>query len=176
MLPLLKTALAKPGARRARVVCIGTGGGVLSPSPPLISAYMASKWSVEAYVQSLRFEMQLRKLRIDACMLNPGVVKPTALAAGGFNLIERMWAQCKAGAKEEYGALLEQLVAHQASEPGTHVSKVAERMEHIMAAGVPRSTNLVGPDSNATPWVGMLPTGVRELIIKLAVFKRVDSV
>ena len=71
-LPLLKAASEQPGARRGRIVCIGTGGGRYSPAPPMISAYMASKWSVEAYVHSLRFEMQLRKLKIDACMLNPG--------------------------------------------------------------------------------------------------------
>ena len=46
LMPLIKAAAAKPGARRGRVVFIGTGGGVMSPSPPLLCAYMASKWSV----------------------------------------------------------------------------------------------------------------------------------
>ncbi len=70
-LPQIKAAAAKPGARRGRVVFIGTGGGVMSPSPPLLCAYMASKWSVEAYCQTLRMEMQMRELPIDVCMLNP---------------------------------------------------------------------------------------------------------
>lgn len=71
-LPLLRAASQKPNARRGRIVCIGTGGGRYSPSPPMISAYMASKWSAEAYIHTLRFELQLRNLNIDACMLNPG--------------------------------------------------------------------------------------------------------
>ena len=44
---------------------------------------MASKWSVEAFVHTLRFELQLRKYKIDACMLNPGTIKPTQLAEVG---------------------------------------------------------------------------------------------
>ena len=171
-LPLLKAAAAKPGARRGRIVCIGTGGGRYSPSPPMISAYMASKWSVEAFVHTLRFELQLRRLPIDACMLNPGTIKPTALAEVGLRLAERMWAASKPAAKEEYGALLTKLIEHQASEPGTHVSAVAHQMLDIMTAGRPRSGNMVGPDSKATAYVGCLPTGVYESIIKFAVFKR----
>ena len=132
MLPHLKAAAAKPGARRGRIVCIGTGGGRFSPSPPMISAYMASKWSVEAYVHTLRFELQLQKLPIDACMLNPGVIKPTQLAGVGLGLAEKMWAACVPAAKAEYGALLTKLIAHQASEPGTHVSAVSEQMLEII--------------------------------------------
>ena len=115
-LPLLRAAAAKPGARRGRIVCIGTGGGRYSPSPPMISAYMASKWSVEAFVHTLRFELQLQKLPIDACMLNPGTIKPTALASVGQTLAEKMWKSCVPAAKQEYGALLDKLIQHQANE------------------------------------------------------------
>jgi len=45
---------------------------------------MGSKWAGEAFIRVLRLEMQMQKLRIDCCMLNPGVVKPTALQAGGM--------------------------------------------------------------------------------------------
>ena len=113
----------------------------------------------------------LRRLPIDACMLNPGTIKPTALAEVGLRLAERMWAASKPAAKEEYGALLTKLIEHQASEPGTHVSAVAHQMLDIMTAGRPRSGNMVGPDSKATAYVGCLPTGVYESIIKFAVFK-----
>jgi len=171
-LPLLRTAAEKPGARRGRIVCIGTGGGRFSPSPPMISAYMASKWSVEAYVHTLRFELQLRKLPIDACMLNPGTIKPTALASVGLELAERMWTACVPSAKVEYGDLLAKLIKHQETEPGTHVSAVSETMLEIMTAGTPRSANCVGVDSKATQYVGCLPTGMYEALIKLVVFKR----
>ena len=45
-LPLVREATEKPNARRGRILMIGTGGGVPGPSPPLISAYMSSKWAV----------------------------------------------------------------------------------------------------------------------------------
>ena len=50
---------------------------------------MGSKWAGEAFIRVLRLEMQMQELRIDACMLNPGVVKPTALQAGGMALMDR---------------------------------------------------------------------------------------
>jgi NAD(P)-dependent dehydrogenase (short-subunit alcohol dehydrogenase family) len=93
-MPLLKAAVAAPGARRARCVYIGTGGGILSPGPPLLSAYMASKWAIEAFCRSIRVEMQLRELPIDCCMVNPGFVKPTMLMSEGLKLNARMWEAC----------------------------------------------------------------------------------
>jgi len=95
-MPLLKAAAAVPGARRARCVFIGTGGGILSPAPPLLTAYMASKWAIEAFCRSLRVEMQLRKLPVDCCMVNPGFVKPTMLMSEGLKLNSRMWQACAA--------------------------------------------------------------------------------
>jgi len=74
-LPLLKAAQAKPGSRRGRVIFVGTGGGIMSPAPALLSAYMGSKWAGEAYIQVLRMEMQLRNLRIDGSMISPGFIK-----------------------------------------------------------------------------------------------------
>ena len=104
-------------------------------------------------------------------MLNPGTIKPTALASVGLGLAEKMWGSCKPAAKEEYGALLTKLIQHQSDEPGTHVSAVSDQMLEIMTAGRPRSGNMVGPDSAATQYIGCLPTGVYEFIIKFAVFK-----
>jgi len=69
-MPLVKAATSVPGVRRGRVVFIGTGGGILSPGPPLLTAYMASKWAIEAFCRSMRVEMQLRELPIDCCMVN----------------------------------------------------------------------------------------------------------
>ena len=170
-MPTLKATVTKPGARRGRVVFIGTGGGVMSPSPPLLFAYMASKWSIEAFCQTLRMEMQLRELPIDACVLNPGFVKPTNLIGGGLPLTDRMWAACVPEAKAEYGALLDKFVAYSHKEQGTHVSVVADTMLAIMKAGRPQSSYKVGPDSKAAPFCGILPTGVREAVVKFSMYK-----
>jgi len=175
LMPLLKDAVSKPGARRGRVVCIGTGGGVMSPSPPLLFAYMASKWSVEAFVQTLRMEMQMRKLPVDVCALNPGFVKPTALISGGLPLTEKMWAASPPQAKAEYGGLLETFIEYSLAQPGTHVSEVAKRMLEIMTVGRPWSSYKVGPDSKAAPFVGILPAGVRETIVKFSMYKSIGG-
>lgn len=59
VLPLIRRATTVPTSRRGRVVFVGTGGGVMSPAPALLSAYMASKWAGEAWMQCFRMEMQL---------------------------------------------------------------------------------------------------------------------
>jgi len=174
-MPMLKENVTKPGARRGRVIFVGTGGGVLSPSPPLLCAYMASKWSVEAFCQSMRMEMQLRELPIDACMLNPGFIKPTQLIAGGLPLAEKMWAACPKQAREEYGQMLDDFVSYSLNEPGTHVSKVGQAMLEILTVGRPCSSYKVGSDSKAAPFCGMLPTGLRETVVKLSMYKRVGG-
>jgi NAD(P)-dependent dehydrogenase (short-subunit alcohol dehydrogenase family) len=66
-MPLLRASVAPNGPcanRRGRVVFIGTGGGVLSPAPPLLSAYMASKWAIEAFCGCMRLEMQLKSFPV----------------------------------------------------------------------------------------------------------------
>ena len=176
-LPMLRASAAKPGGRRGRLVFFGTGGGACSPVPPLLSAYMASKLAVEAFCHSLRQELQLTGRRVDVCMVNPGFIKPTGLMAGGLALHESMWAACAEAtgdgrAQAEYGALLKQFVAFSEEQPGTNVSVVADVMEGLMAAPRPRTSYKVGPDSGAAPFVGMLPTGLREFIVKGSMYKQ----
>lgn len=173
-LPLLKAAALKPGGRRGRIVFTGTGGGVMSPAPALLSAYMASKWAGEAFMQCLRMEMRLRKLPIDACMVNPGFIKPTALMAGGKVLLEKMWNAVPNGksqqARDEYEGLVGKFLAYSEAQPGTHVRYIALAMEQAMTAPTPLTSYKVGPDSKAAPFVGMLPPAVREFIVATSMF------
>jgi len=181
LMPLLRAGTKGPGARRGRVVFIGTGGGVLSPAPPLLSAYMASKWAIEAFCGCMRLEMQLTEQPIDCCVLNPGFVKPTMLMEQGLALTKSMWAACAKAmgsnqAQEEYGELLDTFIEYSAKEPGTHVSEVAKTMAVIMEAHRPLATYKVGPDSAAAPFVGLLPTAIREFIVKYSMYKKVGKV
>jgi NAD(P)-dependent dehydrogenase (short-subunit alcohol dehydrogenase family) len=170
-LPLLREAASKEGARRGRVVFIGTGGGVMSPSPALLSAYMGSKWAGEAFIRVLRLEMALQGLRIDACMLNPGVVKPTALQDGGMAIMEKMWGEMPTAAKPEYKWLAEAFIDYNNNEPGTHKREVAYMMENILKVGRPTMNYKVGHDSKAAPIAGCLPWKVQEWLVKLSMFK-----
>jgi len=165
-LPLVKDSIKNGQVkRRGRVIYIGTGGGVPAPSPALLSAYMASKWGVEAFCQSLRLEMKLVNLPIGVCMINPGFVKPTGLVAGGKALTEQTWKLMPPRAREEYGPLLDAFTKFSDEQPGTHPRYVAYAMEEAMTAGIPSLRYKVGFDSKVSPIVGLLPTDWRDFLL-----------
>jgi len=158
-----------------RIVLTGTGGGPCTPCPPLLTAYMASKFATEAYCQALRQELFMTNSPIEAVMINPGFVKPTLLMEEGKKLTAKMWQVCetKLGtsiAKDTFGPLMDHFIEYSALQPGTHVSKVCEAAEHALLANVPRSSYKVGIDSKLAPIVGMLPTGVRETIARHGIY------
>jgi len=176
LMPLVRAGCAATG-RRGRMIYTGTGGGVLTPVPPLLTAYMASKFAVEAFVRSFRVEMQLTHKPVDACIISPGFVKPTMLVENGLKLNERMWAACEerlgtTQARDEYGPLLDHFIEYSLAEKGTHVSEVAKRIKLALAAGRPLHGYKVGPDSRATPIAGLLPIPVADAVMKFSVFGR----
>lgn len=170
-LPLLRKTVENPQARRGRVVFIGTGGGVITPTPGLLSAYMSSKWAGEAFIQVLRAEMALQKKRIDSCMLNPGVVKPTGLADGGRAIMEKFFASVDPKAKDEYKWLFDRFDDFNAEQPGSHPHNVALAMEEIMTTPFPQINYCVGFDSKAANFLGYLPSSFTEWLYRAAIFK-----
>lgn len=171
-LPLVKATVADPESRRGRVIFVGTGGGPMSPAPALLSAYMGSKWAGEAFIQVLRVEMALQNIRIDAAMVNPGFIKPTALMDGGIKLIERLYTITPAACKAEYEWLFNAFIDFSEKEAGTHPSVVATTMEEIMSTERPGLSYKVGPDSAAAPFVGLTPTKFREWVIRASMYKK----
>lgn len=166
-LPILRRRTDKTYS--GRIVTTGTGAGSCSPAPPLLTAYMSSKFGLEAYIHSLRMELKMIDARIDACVINPGFVKPTMLMSQGKKLTEFMWTACREEsgstiAQDEFGPIMDHFIQHATLMPGTHVSKVVEACEHALLAPVPRTSYKVGIDSKVGPIVGMMPTGVREWI------------
>ena len=117
----------------------------------------------------------MRSLPIDACVLNPGFIKPTNLIGGGLPLTKRMWEACPPQAKDEYGQMLDDFIAYSLKQDGTHVSEVAKTMLEIMTVGRPWSSYKVGPDSKAAPFCGILPTGVRETVVKFSMYGRIGG-
>jgi len=164
-MPILKKRSMTP----ARIIFTGTGGGPCTPCPPLLTAYMSSKFATEGFCHSLRAEMYMTETNIECCMINPGFVKPTMLMEKGVELTNKMWKICeeKQGstmAKDEYGELMNHFVKYSALQPGTHVSEVSKAAEHALLSNVPRTSYKVGIDSKLAPIVGMMPTGMREKI------------
>lgn len=111
-------------------------------------------------------EMRLRQLPIDVVMLSPGIVKPTRLAEEGEKLLESTFKQMPQEATEEYREMVDCFQKFQIEEPGTHVSVVGEQMEKIMRHGRPWMRYYVGYDAVASTLVGILPTGLKEHLLR----------
>jgi len=171
-MPLLRASLdSKATARtRGRVLFFGTGGGVPSPSPPLLSAYMASKWGCEAMCQSLRVEIQLRGYAIDCGMINPGYIKPTQLGPVGMRLLESVMDEGGPNARAEYGELIDRFLAFSDAQPGTSPDVVAEAVWSAVQNNAFKLRHKVGFDSKASPIVGLLPTAWREALLRKSMF------
>ena len=71
-LPIMKKRSSTLGGR---IIFTGTGGGSCSPCPPLLTAYMSSKFATEAYCQSLRAELYMTGANIECSVINPGFGK-----------------------------------------------------------------------------------------------------
>lgn len=127
---------------------------------------MGAKWAGEALCQGLRMEMRLRQLPIDCVMLSPGVVKPTRLTEEGEILLKKTFEDMPPNATEEYYDMIQAFRKFQMEEPGTHVSVVGEQMELIMKHGRPWLRYFVGIDAMASVIVGILPTGLREHLLR----------
>lgn len=178
-LPLLKQSAKSSSAYSSRIVLTGTGGGPCSPCPPLLTAYMSSKFALEAYAQSLKQELFMTDAKIGVSVINPGFVKPTMLMSEGAKLSAKMWDACEAKlgsgvAKDEYGAMLDHFTEYSALQPGTHVSEIVKATEHALLAPVSRSSYKVGIDSKLAPIVGMLPTGLREPIARHGIYGKLS--
>jgi hypothetical protein len=123
-------------------------------------SYLGAKWAGEALCQGLRMELRLRQLPIDCVMVSPGIVKPTRLAEEGkFN-------EMPPEATTEYREMVDAFQKFQVEEPGTHVSVVGQQMEKIMRHGKPWMRYFVGIDAVAATVVGILPTGLREHLLR----------
>lgn len=169
-LPLVKEYTSRPGARRGRF-CFVSSGPLPGPGVPFITSYLGAKWAGDALCQGLRVELKLRQLPIDCCMLSPGVVKPTRLAEEGQVLLERSFEAMPAAARDEYYDMIDAFRRFQLEEPGTHVSQVGKQMERIMQHGRPYMRYYVGPDAVASTVVGVLPTGLREFLLRNTLMK-----
>lgn len=178
-LPLLKKGAKSTSGYDGRIVLTGTGGGPCSPCPPLLTAYMASKFALESYAQCLKQELFMTGANMNVSVINPGFVKPTMLIEEGTRIANKMWDACEAKlgtgvAKDEYGVMFEHFTKHSALQPGTHVSEIVKAAEHALLAPVSRSSYKVGIDSKLAPIVGMLPTGPRELIARHGIYGKLS--
>eukprot|EP00040_Diaphanoeca_grandis_P013361 m.67492 g.67492 ORF g.67492 m.67492 type:complete len:369 (-) comp23821_c0_seq1:72-1178(-) len=171
-LPLMKEAtFNKPNVRRGRVIFVGTGGGVMTPTPALCSAYMASKWAGESFIQVLRQEMFLQSQRIDACMINPGVIGPTQLKDAGKKIAASLFAEAPKEAHAEYGWLYDKFADFNDKQPPTgSPHDIATAIEECLTVGRPVINNCVGIDSKITHHLWLVPSRLMEMFIRVHIF------
>ncbi len=71
MLPLLRTHVAAHGRGSARIVMISSIAGRVAQ--PMVGAYCASKYALEAFSDALRIELRPHGIRV--CVVQPGAIQ-----------------------------------------------------------------------------------------------------
>ena len=89
----------------------------------------------------------------------------------GFQNLDQAWKEMGPRAKEEYGHLVEKFVKFNEKEPGIHPKFVAQAMLEAMLVDDPPLRYKVGFESKVSPIVGLLPTKMREWMLRKAMFE-----
>lgn len=150
--------------RRGRFYFVGTGAGIPSLVFPLLGSYMACKWGVEAFCQSLRMEMQLLGAPVDVGMINPGFIN-TAMRGTTKNAVQGKVAM-DAAFGQAYGKLMQQFGAFGDRQTGTEPDVAAEAIWLAMQSVKPRYRYRVGKDSWTTALEARLPLPLQEWLIR----------
>lgn len=148
---------------KGRVVNISSMGGRVSS--PYMAPYHASKFAVEAITDSLR--MELRPFGVWAACVEPGAVK-TEIWGKGNALIERLRNELPGEALERYdsGLAVMSKFTVDAAQRGVSADAVAEKVEHALLSGRPKTRYLVGRDANTMVFLKwLLPDRVFEAMV-----------
>jgi NAD(P)-dependent dehydrogenase (short-subunit alcohol dehydrogenase family) len=132
-------------AGRGRIVNVSSIGGRVAL--PLVGAYNASKFALEAISDSLRRE--LFSHGVDVIVIEPGGVK-TPIWRKGDELATELAADLPPEGERLYGSLIAAIrkqTAKIATETGVDPRVVAEAIGHALTAKRPRTRYLVGRDA-----------------------------
>jgi NAD(P)-dependent dehydrogenase (short-subunit alcohol dehydrogenase family) len=151
-------------AGRGRIVNVSSIGGRVAL--PLVGAYNASKFALEAVSDSLRREV--RSQGVDVIVIEPGGVK-TPIWRKGDELASELTADMPPEAERLYGRLIEALrrqTTKIATETGIEPREVAETIGRALTAKRPRARYLVGRDAKMRdPVAKVLPDRVMDRLI-----------
>jgi NAD(P)-dependent dehydrogenase (short-subunit alcohol dehydrogenase family) len=151
-------------AARGRIVNVSSIGGRVAL--PLVGAYNASKFALEAVSDSLRRE--LLPHGVDVVVIEPGGVK-TPIWKKGNELADEMQDGMPAEAAELYGPMIEELrkeTVRIERERGIEPREVAEVIGKALTAKRPRTRYLVGRDAKLRgPMAKFLPDRVMDRAI-----------
>jgi NAD(P)-dependent dehydrogenase (short-subunit alcohol dehydrogenase family) len=151
-------------AGRGRIVNVSSIGGRVAL--PLVGAYNASKFALEAISDSLRRE--IRSQGVDVIVIEPGGVK-TPIWRKGDELASELTKDMPPDAERLYGRLIESLrrqTTKIATETGIEPREVAETIGRALTAQRPRARYLVGRDAKMRgPTAKVLPDRVMDRLI-----------
>jgi len=157
--------LCMPMLRRARgrIVHIGSSSGYLAA--PLMGAYSASKYAVEAIADSQRRE--LRGSGVEVALVEPGSIA-TPIWDKGVAQGDELVRQMPARAIELYGPAIESLrqYARDGNARSIPAERVADAVVHALTAARPRTRYRVGTDAKLQWWLTrILPDRVVDAIV-----------
>jgi len=159
-----QTFLPALRAGRGRLVNISSIGGLVAL--PMLGAYHASKFALEAVSDTLRRE--LLSQGVDVVVIEPGGVK-TPIWRKGDELGTKLAAGMPPEAGRLYGRMIEVLRKQStkiATEAGIEPRGVAEAIGHALTAKRPRARYLVGRDAKMrAPTAAVLPARVLDRLV-----------
>lgn len=151
-------------AARGRIVNVSSIGGRVAL--PLVGAYHASKFALEAISDTLRRE--LLSQGVDVIVIEPGGVK-TPIWRKGDELATELTADLPPEGQRLYGNLIAAIrkeTAKIATETGIEPRVVAEAIGHALTARRPRARYLVGRDAKMrAPAAAVLPDRLMDRIM-----------
>jgi NAD(P)-dependent dehydrogenase (short-subunit alcohol dehydrogenase family) len=154
-------------AGRGRIVNVSSIGGRVAL--PLVGAYNASKFALEAVSDSLRRE--LRPHGVDVIVIEPGGVK-TPIWRKGDELASELAAGMPPDAERLYGRQIEALrkqTVKIATETGVEPRVVAEAIGQALTSKRPRARYLVGRDAKVRRTVAeVLPARAMDRLVERA--------
>lgn len=153
MIPLLRRA-------RGRIVNMSSMAGF--SATPVMGAYAASKFALEAITDALRLE--LRPWGIHVAAVEPGEID-TPIWQKSLKAVQTWLEAYPPQMRPLYGPLIDHALKEVASIHGIPADEVAEVVAHALTAPKPHIRYVVGRDAQIRRWIERLPDALRDRII-----------
>lgn len=153
-LPLLRQA-------RGRLVLMSSIAG--RSVSPMLGAYSASKFALEAMGDALRLE--LRRAGIQVSLVEPGAIR-TPIWKKATGASNQSFREINEEARAIYGDAVNAIIAYarNAEERAIPAEKVADAVAHALLAASPKPRYVVGNDAWMRILIEMLPTRLRDYL------------
>ena len=149
---------------RGRIINITSVGGRIAG--PMLGAYHASKFAMEALTDTLRQE--LAPWHIQVVSIEPGAVA-TPIWETGIETADRLLAQLPERARAYYATAIsrKKSEAEHSAKFGIPAERVAKVIERALTARRPRTRYAVGPDGKLGAGLARLPDRLKDRVFAL---------